>query len=57
MRNVANHEPFVEHPKLIEMLSCMEQLFKDIENLPSARAEPGTRVPVSFFFSSRSTNK
>lgn len=46
MRNVANHEPFVEHPKLIEMLSCMEQLFKDIENLPSARAEPGTRVPL-----------
>lgn len=46
MKNVANQEPFVEYPKLIEMLAAVEALFKRIENLPSASAEPGTRVPV-----------
>lgn len=49
MKNVTNQEPFVEYPKLIEMLASVEKLFKDIESLPSASAEPGTRVPVRSF--------
>lgn len=46
MKNVANKAPFVQYPKLVEMLSSVEALFKDIENVPSAIAEPCTRVPV-----------
>lgn len=40
----------MQYPKVIEMLSAVEALFKDIESLPSASAEAGTRIPVSFFF-------
>lgn len=47
MKNVVNPAPFVEYRQLIEKLSSVEALFKDIENLPSATAEAGTRVPVS----------
>lgn len=46
MKNVANKAPFVQYPKLVEMLSSVEALFKDIENVPSAIAEACTRVPV-----------
>lgn len=47
MKNVVNQAPFVLYPKVIKMLSAVEALFKNIESLPSASAEAGTRVPVS----------
>lgn len=47
MRNVVNQAPFVEYPQLIEMLSSVEALFNDIENMPPATVEMGARVPVS----------
>lgn len=46
MKNVVNNAPFVQYPKVIKMLSAVEALFKNIESLPSASAEAGTRVPV-----------
>ncbi|CAN0088231.1 unnamed protein product [Scytosiphon promiscuus] len=46
MKNVVNNAPFVQYPKVIKMLSAVEALFKNIENLPSASAEVGTRVPL-----------
>ncbi|CAM9605057.1 unnamed protein product [Ectocarpus sp. 12 AP-2014] len=46
MKNVVNNAPFVQYPKVIKMLSAVEALFKNIESLPSASAEAGTRVPL-----------
>ena len=46
MKNVVNQAPFVQYPRVIKMLSAVEELFKNIESLPSASAEVGTRVPV-----------
>ncbi|CAN0368271.1 unnamed protein product, partial [Ectocarpus sp. 8 AP-2014] len=46
MKNVVKNAPFVLYPKVIKMLSAVEALFKNIESLPSASAEAGTRVPL-----------